>query len=724
MKSDIQLRKEFLHRLFPILIAVSSFAIARPAAAQEDLSCPGSQQVIVTPARPAPAQGSFEILDFSAITGTNHRPCETLVVGLSVTILQRAVSIRLEMLNEFGNRPWNDTVVSCGWATNPGPLPCNGAWPAAYSNTGTPLQGTRSAIGRVKSIKVKTDFDNGSTPSYTLTITRVPRPGYNLGGSSIANAPLVSALPASFKASVNNQEPRQYWKFDLAPGASIKAYGRFRAPQSSSWNSVDLYIPVYDVTGYRITFLLLGESVPSGNTYKSFNSNTYTNSTNQTKAVWLAVEASAGLLDVDIVFVQNNILPQLSLFLDVQDPEGQLDFNASSPTNDQSTFLPGARQNNAPSGGAPRGSSVPLPQAVQVIAAYVDAGGAVVPPPSAGAVTFGLSNVSAFDGIAMNAPDPVGAPGLDLVATSATSGVAFGLDNTARLTLAVWDYAAIGTVAASHGTTQRSLQLPKDDGIGLGVANNLLPDAGWELFQYIPEFGYDTLGSAVDAGDSQDDLDDVPLGAKAGDNLISFEEYRGFFVGPYHYRTSPIRKDVFLVNNTGVPDTDARNTGVRIYSVQFQNIAANRRINFNSTGVVGHLDQQAILAFNVDFDPLTPNRVGFVPCAQTSPLVCYPNVIGSLNAATGFDNWMPSDNLQIDVNRIHQATLPNQSTLPGDPEDPDAERSTLGHEFGHAVSIQHNTDNSSSIMREQLLDPPNAISHQFDSSDLAQIELK
>ena len=263
------------------------------------------------------------------------------------------------------------------------------------------------------------------------------------------------------------------------------------------------------------------------------------------------------------------------------------------------------------------------------------------------------------------------------------------------------------------------------------IGTNWIPDYGWDLFELQwngQDFVNTFLGHVADAGNDADDNDNQPVGATSGDNLIRFEEYRGFVVGVQHRRTSPQVKDVFAVNNTSALFQDAQQIGVRWHTPQLDNVSAMRRINFNSTGIPGHLDQQAVLVFNA---PAPENNTagGQTPCADVTPFVCYPNVIGGMNAptGTGFDNWDVANNVKVFEETVRILTPDtNSPIIPDEPLDTEVFRSDLGHELGHAIGIANNTVDNTSIMRPVLVlnDDWTSIPHAYLANDLSQVRLK
>jgi hypothetical protein len=654
---------------------------------------------------------------------------------------------RLVVYNTSDNQPTQDAPFNCGQWTNLQPTNCPNAvvWPLTGSMSGRPLLGSRGPSGRAYRVTVKVDnIYAGITASYTLRITRTARPGYNIGGTSTGDAPLMAPLPAAVKASVHPYEPRQYWKVHLSPGETIKLIGRGRTPVSSG-NWARLLVTVYKPNG---SYSIVGDYWYSGgpDVWNSFESSTFTNTTGSEGDFWVAAEALYRVVDMQATIVKNGVLPQLSLFLDVLDPNAQPDFNVADPQSDLPTFVPGARQNDAPSPlGPKKGSSVPLPQTAQIIAAYTDAAGQITVPPSSGNVTFSLTGVSAFDGVAMNAPLPAGAPTDDIVATSATS-VPFGADNMARLDLAVWDYGGFGTVTATHGAVAEFLRLPKSDD------PDWIPDGGWRVFDFAQE-----LDLVADTGDlDSEDIDSSVNANSPGDGLSRFEEFRGFFVFGEHMRTDPSHQDVFALSEfmvEGIGDAD-------LLPVRWHLIGASehssRKIapyftNSNpgaGGNIPGHFVGTLLNGASREQQIVSVSKNETLPWPSQPPYF-----IGLTDSQTDSNGksvlgppWTIGSGSAVFMLRLRTVSPTNSSPTLTDDVDTQKTRQTIAHEIGHNLAmadVNHPQDTTvtppvplcpptaTTVMVTEYFTPSTvvncawgAIPHQYDPGDLAQLQVK
>lgn len=414
--------------------------------------------------------------------------------------------------------------------------------PLATDRYGTSWPGTRGAHGLTKYLTIGTTHPY-SNFDYEIVVTRTVRAGYNIGGDSLASAPTVTA-GTILKGSLHHWETYgQNYRIDLPPFSSIRVTGTVSNASSSYSGSFTL--EALDENGVYLN-RLVNTSISSGATLtlptaSVYTNGSYTNNTAQTKTVFLKLMGTA-VWDFQLTLK----VVKLQMYLDV---EG--DFSAASPQSDHQHFVPGS---------ATDGTSVELPQVVHLIAAYVDeATNQVVPPIGTGSVSFSVTNVSRFKGIAMNASHPQRGDTLpDIVLGSASStGTTTSIsasfdpyDYTARVDAVVWDYAGSATVTAQHGGLNQppSFRLPRDDG------GNWLPDSGWHARR-----GDRTAANPYhhvndDVADQFQDADANPTGSgnpsggETGDGFTRFEEYRGFIVRGEHRRTNPADKDLFIAS--------------------------------------------------------------------------------------------------------------------------------------------------------------------------------
>jgi len=122
------------------------------------------------------------------------------------------------------------------------------------------------------------------TPQFSLVVDKQPRPGYNVGGLGTADAPLLSPLPATVRASMIPKEGinqgGQYFAVRLAPSGTLRVTGT----GSTTWGSgVRLRVQVYDTAGVMrkeiLTVVIFSAT--------TFTSSTFTNTSTSPGAFYL-----------------------------------------------------------------------------------------------------------------------------------------------------------------------------------------------------------------------------------------------------------------------------------------------------------------------------------------------------------------------------------------------------------------------------------------------------
>lgn len=151
-------------------------------------------------------------------------PCETLVVGFTGAVVGQpaiGLSVQVVLKNNAGVAPaslssWCYVIAGCGFTM---PLP------SGYS--GTPLPGTAGDAGRVSTVAVTIGNPAYTTVglAYTATVVFAPRPGYNVGGTSLMTAPLLAASPAAVSGSLHYLEAGQYYRVRLRAGGTLQVTG-------------------------------------------------------------------------------------------------------------------------------------------------------------------------------------------------------------------------------------------------------------------------------------------------------------------------------------------------------------------------------------------------------------------------------------------------------------------------------------------------------------------
>ena len=554
-------------------------------------------------------------------------PCETVVVRLDGSAGGPNMGLYLKNAD---HQVLDQTTFVCGSS-------CSYEVPAVASLVAYPYPGTRGTGGLPAEVEVWVGYGN-SQPSvtFTLTITRIPRQGYNTGGIGFSDAPLIDPGVTQY-GSVHPNEPGQFYKVHLNAGQSMYVTGQVTgATMYQPWFGIQLFNASQGSLLYLVSMLAGGTKVfPAQDT----NPTIYTNS-GAAADFYLKVWSAYNLVQ-DFQFRVES--PRLTLFLDADG-----NFDPSNPVSDIDTYVPGSRLSD--------GVSVALPQQLTLIAAYVDSTNHIVTPLATGSVAFSLSDTSAFKGIAMNASLPSDNPD-DPDFRLGSLSASFGTDKTARVSLYCWDYGGFTTASANQSA---QLHIPKDED------GNWIADAGW-----MAEGSHVAYG-----GLAGDDLDAGPGGNPSqGDGLAAFEEYRGFFVLGVHTRTDPFRQDLFLQSNLGESVGDAPALQISVLNLVPTEVNASNEISFNYTNsgfggnVSPHYAQKAL-------------QIGDGGYSSTDSGVTQPIVLGPI---------VPKNVAYILVytQSIRSSSPPTNNTTTADSVDIPKTDQTIAHEVGHGVTLDH-----------------------------------
>jgi hypothetical protein len=630
------------------------------------------------------------------------QPCHVLTITAHTTATLEPISHgAAASLTVYNNA--NAELFADAWSsypTNTRTIPSTNIYSAPY-------RGTRGAGGLPSHLKFKSTLRSNR---YVITVTTSRRPDYNKGGPSFGSAAYVTGFPKTIYASIQSTayEPGQYFKLRLAAGGQIRVSG---SAQASAAVGANLYVRLYTTDSTLVHTFVGGALVKPQLT---FTSGWFTNTSATPKEYVLKVAAGTWMIWDLAMSIEASEGPKLTLFLDADG-----NFNPGAPASDHLAYVPGADLST--------GASVALPQPLTLIAAYVSASGQIVAPPY-GVTTagFSLDESSAFPGDAMNHGSST-APDYSLAASS----IGFGTDNTARVSLICSDYGGYAVVSTGDGFATNTIRLPDD------IAESHIPAGGWKIFESQEtypgsnQWAYVLVDTASGTISPQEDLDDFPSSNHAGDNLIAFEEYRGFFLKGRHHRFYPARKDVLILNSYGEDHNafaDADQIGVRLHRLFSLEMSDSRRINFNHAGIEGHSDQQGLILYESEDSLATPIVVGAVPCDASAPPVwiCHPNIVGIIRGGD-YQNAIVRNNIRVSNARIAMLVGPNTNpeSFGLDSRDYEMAQMFIGHEVGHALGIWHNPDQTS-IMKANEDDPGIAsfIAHQFKPEDIAQLRLK
>jgi hypothetical protein len=278
----------------------------------------------------------------------------------------------------------------------------------------------------------------------------------------------------------------------------------------------------------------------------------------------------------------------------------------------------------------------------------------------------------------MNARDPRGSDFLPDVTLETAATLSFGSDNTARVTLKTWDYAARARVVAAIGSNTADLDIPKDEQPMNGIA-----DSGW--------LAADLTRVADAFSDPREDVDSDPFGTDpngqeiTGDGLGAIQEYRGFMVQGVHRRTNPQRKDLFIHSTHQQTIGDAVLLPVTLHlieALEMSDLTAKMVNHLYRSGASEYPDlrPQDTVSF-----PAYQRALRIVEAGRT-PL--YPNAAGlTLGGGLGPNSVQGAIEIYRDVIRL--ISPPNNNITSVDRFDEQKTNQTLAHEIGHGVAIPH-----------------------------------
>ena len=638
-----------------------------PLRGQEEPECPSASQYTFPPGSLS-SGGTPATLDIP----TPVQPCETVKLLITVTSHPSSgASVGVTLRNADDVELFGTVFTAYG--SGSGEVPSNSAW---YASWFPAYPATKGIEGIPRKVRIQSNY--GDVYSYSITVVREPRPGYNLGGTGFSNAPLIP-LGTEIKGNVltTSSQPGQFWKIHLDPGQRIWLTGYVTAPSTNF--DIGLYGSDQQFIKYLVSMSPYVQT-PFPAPFPEFvngpqAADYYLRATTVWWPVW------------DFRFVVQTP-PQLKLFLEADD---ELSFNTSDPSGDDdaATYVPCTLKS---------GESVPVAtvsgpgQLVQLIAAYVNVAGQIVPPPSGGsAVTFSLNQTSSFTGYAMNAgiatdPDFVlvhpNPPGPDTILNAGPLVVDIDTTtNTASIWLRCRDYGGT-TIARAEATaaTTAEIHIPKDDGEGGGTAYNSVPDTGWKFFANGQQYN---APGASDLSAAQVDSDNAPLGdGTPGDGLTFFEEYRGFVVRGEHRRTNPAIKDLFIDSDVATYNIgDAVNLPLNKHWVFAGEIGNASVINFNVAVTQGHVAQKALIVRQMFLDVSGNGLFGNTPGCPCTP-----------NGAT---------TIEIYLGEIRSASPTDSSPfIENQPADGEMIRAVVGHEIGHGINMPHVFGGTPSLMWE------------------------
>jgi hypothetical protein len=262
----------WLLRSTPLIVLLLMLAAPRYAHAQVP-ECPADSS----------SQASGTIVGIASVEfPLDLAPCQTL--SISVTTSDNhpwwGASFKFQLCNNPSGTCSQQThteVDDDNWSILNAPvtrtIPSGAPWIPPY-------RGTRGPQGLpVRGILMTTTNVAGQI-NYQVTISKVRRPDYNLGGTSTGDAPVVT-FGNAYRGSIHPWEPGQYFRVHLEPGQGLAVEGTVLGHQSYGpyWE-----INVLDASQVLLTRLTYGTAY--GGPFP-FTSGTYLNSTNAATDVYL-----------------------------------------------------------------------------------------------------------------------------------------------------------------------------------------------------------------------------------------------------------------------------------------------------------------------------------------------------------------------------------------------------------------------------------------------------
>jgi hypothetical protein len=212
--------------IFGLIVIIFGLIVGSATASAQTPSCPSSTAATLT--------GTVGP-DSDVAVPINLAPCETVSVQIDISDSPPAYPyLSFTMYDAVG-----DSIYSNGWTTDSGSQlhPFGAPWIPPWRGTrgmeGLPLRGTFH-VGY-------TYF--GRLVNYTITVTKMPRPGYNLGGTGFDNATLIP-VGLRYYGSLVPAEAGQFYRVHLEAGETITVSGFAEGhPSYGSYFSITLFDP-------------------------------------------------------------------------------------------------------------------------------------------------------------------------------------------------------------------------------------------------------------------------------------------------------------------------------------------------------------------------------------------------------------------------------------------------------------------------------------------------
>jgi hypothetical protein len=195
-------------------------------------------------------------------------PCQT--VGFSITTTGHQVHGAAVIFRIFNKEGTPRVLDQFNWSSygtvNQPELPTGAPW--IY-----PYRGTRGDEGLPSYATLYATFFSsfGHTLAYSVTVTKSPRAGYNLGGTSFANASVINIDQPQY-GSLHDWEFGQFYKITLEPTQTIYLSGEVTgSPTHGTLLKIELYDSSQSLIMTLVNKAAYGAvTFPTGGTYPTF----------------------------------------------------------------------------------------------------------------------------------------------------------------------------------------------------------------------------------------------------------------------------------------------------------------------------------------------------------------------------------------------------------------------------------------------------------------------
>ncbi|HKY21885.1 MAG TPA: hypothetical protein VJM31_11775 [Vicinamibacterales bacterium] len=239
------------------LVCLLSFVlcVASPVAAQAPPECPADEPPVVY-------QGTITGNASAPPFAIDLKPCQTLAIRVetSDTHPYWGSGFQVKLFNNA-----SQTLLDEYWSSNE-PMTRNLFNPNLWV---PPYRGTRGDAGLPVTGVFSTYSNVAGSIDYMITVTKLRRQDYNIGGTSFQNAPIIDPN-MTYRGSVHPLEPGQFFKITLFPYETFFATGH--------WLGHPQYGPFVKLRVYNSSFgaeTTIHMSTPYG--LNAYASSTFTN---------------------------------------------------------------------------------------------------------------------------------------------------------------------------------------------------------------------------------------------------------------------------------------------------------------------------------------------------------------------------------------------------------------------------------------------------------------